>query len=100
MKTARSQRARKSGSPIFDRSRCLPASLRCPVRIGGAETGSSRVEIVECTGELGEFEVESAFQKSFGTTASPSQSKTRLRAHEERADPGGKCRDRRTPRPM
>src|SRR4051812_42461228 len=79
MKTARSQRARKSGSPNLDRSRRFPASL---------ELSGSAVEIVECTAELGKFEMESAFQKSLGLATPPGQGEARLGAHDKGRGPG------------
>src|SRR5437588_3654862 len=91
MKTARSQRARKSGSPNFESSRRLPASLGL---------AGSAVKIVECTAELGKFEMESAFQKSLRPATPPGQREARFGAHEKRADAGGPRGNRRAPRPV
>src|SRR3954451_23380905 len=91
MNTARSHRARKSGSANFESSRRLPASL---------SVGGSAVEVGKCTAELGKFEMESAFQKSLWPTTPPGQCKARLRAHQKRADVGGPSGNRGAPRPM
>src|SRR4051812_34239365 len=88
MNTARSHRAKKSGSPNFESNRRRPASL------GVSE---STVEICECTAELGKFEMESAFQKSLWPAASSGESEMRLSAHEERADVRGPGRNGRAP---
>src|SRR5205085_805900 len=91
MKTARSQRARKSGSPNFESSRRRPASLGL---------AGSAVKIVECTAELGKFEMESAFQKSLWPATPPGQREARFGAHEKRADVRGPRGNRRAPRPV
>src|SRR3954462_1252365 len=91
MKTARSHRARKSGSANFERSRRLPASL-------GAS--GSIIEIGECTAELGKFEMESVFQKSLWPAPPPGEGEMWLGAHEERADVGGPGGNWRAPRPV
>src|SRR5437588_10786635 len=91
MKTARSQRSRKSGSPNLESSRRLPASLGL---------SGSAIEIVECTAELGKFEMESAFQKSLRPATPPGQREARFGAHEKRADVRGPRGNRRAPRPV
>src|SRR5438270_11758473 len=91
MKTARSQRARKSGSPNFESSRRRPASLGL---------AGSAIDIVECTAKLGKFEMESAFQKSLRPATPPGQREARFGAHEKRADVRGPRRNRRAPRPV
>src|SRR5205085_8824656 len=88
MKTARSQRARKRGSPHFERSRRLPASLG---------VSGSTIEISECTTERGKFEMESAFQKFPGPASPSGKGKARLGAHDECADVGGPRGDWRAP---
>src|ERR1051326_1430635 len=91
MKTARSQRARNSGSANWESRWRRPASLGL-IR--------STVEIVECTAELGKFETESVFQKSLGPATPPSQREARFGAHEKRADARGPGGNWRTPRPV
>src|SRR3954447_657537 len=91
MKTARSQRARKSGSPNLDSNRRFPASLGL---------SGSTVEIGECTAEIGKFEMESAFQKSLGAAPPPGQGEARFGAHEKRADARGPRGNWRAPWPV